>query len=257
MGVRVNPAVWRFPGKIMVTQPSEGKKMAVLSKTYLAAYNGVQAVGWGYILIQSVSHLLLNKSPVGLWNSHGTSLLIFQSLAALEVLHCFVGLVPSNYIVTGMQVFSRLFQAWAILFSVKEIQNAPTVPVVLLAWGLTETVRYSYYFANLISESPRFLTWCRYSLFLGLYPMGVFGEVGNIILALGPIKQRQIYSLLLPNRVNFSFSFYYANIFLVLSYIPLFPKLFNHMRKQRAKVLGRPSAHPSSSVYHKEESKMH
>lgn len=243
----------------MVAEPlsCQKKKMAVLSKTYLAAYNAVQAVGWGYILIQSVRHLLVSKSFAGLWNNHSTSILIFQSLAALEVLHCIVGLVPSNYLVTGMQVASRLFQVWGILYSVKEVQNTPAVAVVCLAWGLTEVVRYSYYFTNVISESPRFLTWCRYSLFLGLYPMGVSGELCNIFLALGPIKQRQIYSLLLPNRLNFSFSFYYANLLLALSYIPLFPKLFNHMRRQRSKILGGSTTYPSSSTYHKEEKKMH
>ncbi|XP_054724785.1 very-long-chain (3R)-3-hydroxyacyl-CoA dehydratase 1-like [Uloborus diversus] len=193
---------------------------------------------WSYILFQTVKFLLKYKSVVGLWKICGTSLLIFQSLAMLEVLHCILGLVPSNPVVTFVQVASRVMQVWGIMLPIEKVQTSPTFAITMIAWGLTEVVRYSFYCTNLLGKPPKFITWCRYSLFYVLYPAGVVGEVGNTLLALDIIKKTQMFSLLLPNPLNISFSYYYANILMMLTYIPIFPQLFGHMVRQRKKVLG-------------------
>ncbi len=47
------------------------------------------------------------------------------------------------------------------------------VLLVCFAWSVTEVVRYSYYAFNILGFVPYLLTWCRYSLFIILYPLGV------------------------------------------------------------------------------------
>jgi len=225
-------------GKVIGESNKAKKDMAALSKTYLILYNGIQTAGWGYILFQTLRLLLVRKDISDLWALCGTSLVIFQSLAFAEVFHCIFGLVPSSALITFVQVFSRVFQVLGILLPVKEAQNTPALAITLLAWGITETIRYSYYGLNLVGSVPKFITWCRYTFFIGLYPAGVVGETGNVYYALNTIKSKRLFSLALPNRLNISFNFYYATILLMLTYIPLFPKLFIHMLHQRKKILG-------------------
>jgi len=38
---------------------------------------------------------------------------------------------------------------------------SPGLPLALIAWSITEIIRYSYYFANLISFVPHILVWMR------------------------------------------------------------------------------------------------
>lgn len=217
---------------------SEGNEMAALSKAYLVLYNSVQTAGWSYLLVKTLKFLLENQTAVGIWDECGTSVTIFQSLAALEVIHCMIGIVPSSTLVTFLQVFSRVFMVWGIIRPVEKVQVCPFLPLTLIAWGVTEVIRYSYYCTNLIGSPPRFLTWCRYTFFLGLYPAGISGEVGNILYSLDTIRRKQLFSLALPNSYNISFSYFYFCLFLIASYVPVFPQLFSHMLRQRKKVLG-------------------
>jgi len=64
------------------------------------------------------------------------------------------------------------------------------------------------------------------------------GEMLLFFAALPVVKAQRQWSLELPNDYNISFSFYYFLIFSMLLYIPLFPQLYGHMIRQRAKILG-------------------
>lgn len=68
--------------------------------------------------------------------------------------------------------------------------------------------------------------------------MGASGEVITMISALPEIAQRKHFTLEMPNKLNFGFSFYYFVILLCLFYLPGFPKLYGYMFVQRKKVLG-------------------
>ena len=78
-----------------------------MSKPYLVAYNSIQALGWGYLLYQMVSHLVAGKEISSLYKSTSLTLQIFQTGALLEILHAMMGLVRSSVQVTFQQVWSR------------------------------------------------------------------------------------------------------------------------------------------------------
>lgn len=223
-------------GKISEVSPKE-RDMAVLSKSYLVFYNSVQTAGWSYILFQTVQYLLKHKSAVGLWKTQGIPIVVFQTLAAFEVLHSILRIVHANPALTFFQVASRIIHLWGIVLPVEKIHNSPTLALTILAWSITEIVRYSYYCSQLLGKPSKFHTWCRYSLFFLLYPAGVTGEVSSMLLSLDTIKKKQFYSILLPNPLNISLSHYYIAILILLAYIPIFPQLFYHMVRQRKKVL--------------------
>ena len=47
---------------------------------------------------------------------------------------------------------------------------------MVLAWSVTEVIRYSTYATNLLGFQPYVLLWLRYSLFWVLYPIGASSE---------------------------------------------------------------------------------
>lgn len=205
---------------------------------YLILYNLVQAIGWTAITVKMIAHLTLRETYVGLYDEIRFLLNIFQTLAVLEILHAAVGLVRSNPVLTGFQVMSRVYLVWGIVYVVKESQDQLGVLLVSIAWCITEVVRYSFYSGSLIQYTPYPLQFARYTLFIVLYPMGVTGELLSIYSSLPHVKERNIWSLSLPNVANISFSYYYALIVIMLAYVVIFPQLYLHMFGQRKKVLG-------------------
>lgn len=78
-------------------------------------------------------------------------------------MHAFTGLVKSNPIVTTFQVLSRVIVVCGVLQATPSSYAAASagLPLALLAWSVTEIIRYSYYFGNLLGFIPSFLTWLR------------------------------------------------------------------------------------------------
>jgi very-long-chain (3R)-3-hydroxyacyl-CoA dehydratase len=149
---------------------------------------------------------------------------------------------------------------------------------MVLAWSITEVIRYLYYFFNLSGGVPYALLWCRcapaaaslttaapcsseyagsYTFFYVLYPVGVSGELILCFLSLPYLAERRAsssalpvlsvcslascagpYSLSMPNQYNFAFDYSVFLVCFMIFYLPGFPQLYNYMRKQRVKYLG-------------------
>lgn len=216
----------------------KSKKPSALSKFYLASYNLGQTLGWSYILYQIIQHYI-NPSRETLWDKTELAVIIFQNAAVLEILHAATGLVPSNVIITTFQVFSRVMVVGVILATpYKYAAASPGLPLALLAWSITEIIRYFYYFAHLVNFVPHILVWLRYTMFIILYPIGVTGELLCFYAAVQYSNANpDSWSYVLPNKWNFTFSYLYILITVMLAYIPLFPRLYMHMFVQRRKIL--------------------
>lgn len=166
------------------------------------------------------------------------SVTFFQTLQFIEVLHCVVGLVPSDPIQTAMQILSRLVVVWGILRPIEDARLSIGVPLLLTAWSVAELTRYIYYALNIYNIVPSILTWCRYTFFIVLYPMGVSGELLTIVAALPTISAKSMWAIELPNFANISFYYQHALWVIMASYIPFFPQLYFYMLKQRKKFVG-------------------
>ncbi|VDN55579.1 unnamed protein product [Dracunculus medinensis] len=203
-------------------------------QTYLFLYNLLQFFGWSVILIKTVANLIIIRC----YNSVEFELQIFQTAAILEVIHAALGFVRSPVGTTAIQVYSRVSIVWLILYKVISTRSSIGVPMLLFAWSLTEVIRYSFYALTLLKCVPQFLTWLRYSLFIALYPLGVSGELLCIFAAFNEVSIKKHFTLEMPNMFNIAFSFWWYLVFMVLLYIPAFPKLYCYMLAQRRKVLG-------------------
>ncbi|KAI1899325.1 hypothetical protein AGOR_G00060630 [Albula goreensis] len=226
------------PGHRDVGHRRKREPPGALATAYLVIYNVVMTAGWLVIAVGLVRAYLAKGSFHGLYYSIEKPLKFFQTGAILEILHCTIGIVPSSVILTGFQVMSRVFLTWAVTHSVREVQNEDSVLLFVVAWTVTEIVRYSFYTFSLLNHLPYLIKWARYSLFVVLYPMGVSGELLTIHAALPYVQKTGLYSITLPNKYNFSFSYHTFLILTMVSYIPLFPQLYFHMLWQRRKVLG-------------------
>lgn len=186
-------------------------------KNYLAAYNLIAFIFWlAYLADFAISGFALNKSCLVLLN-------IAQGMAILEIVHTILKWVKSPVGSTAAQVFSRVLVVVLIDFF---HYNGTTQPItetgiliVSIAWGITELVRYSFYFLSLFQIQPKWLLWMRYTFFIVLYPTGVTGEW---------------FIIATPLVAHFSFPLYAAAVaVLAVSYIYYFPVLYMYMWKQR------------------------
>ena len=184
--------------------------------------------------------LFAHKKPEGLFEALFTLLKWTQTLALLEILHSATGLVRASPVTTAMQVASRLLVVWGVLNRYPQIvveynvmnrpkagENGGPYPFagILLAWGVTEVIRYGYfvYREGISSQIPSWLTWLRYNTFFVLYPIGITSECWLIWLAMKPAHKEGKGMDLLFKAVLF--------VYVPGSYI-----LYTHMMAQRRKV---------------------
>jgi very-long-chain (3R)-3-hydroxyacyl-CoA dehydratase len=180
---------------------------------------------WSYGLLNILLYIGKRGHYKDVWPHVQYSVSLFQSLQLLEVIHCVVGLVPSNAIQTLIQISSRLIVVWGILLPVVESRNSIGVPMLLICWSIAEMTRYLYYALNIYEMVPYLLTWLRYTLFIVLYPIGVSGELITMVSAFPYIRDRQLFAYPLPNFANISFYYHYMIVLIMLSYIPC---MFSH-----------------------------
>ncbi|VDK83833.1 unnamed protein product [Litomosoides sigmodontis] len=204
---------------------------------YLFFYNALQCCGWSVILWKTLHSLLRNESYEQLYRSCELELQIFQTAAVLEIVHAAARLVRSPVGTTAIQIFSRVSLVWLILYKVTSAQGSIGVPFLLIAWSVTEVIRYSYYGLALINAVSSLHTWLRYSLFIVLYPLGVTGELIAVLSALPEVSTKKHFTIEMPNIFNIGFSFWWYLIVYVILYIPGLPQMYMYMLKQRKKVL--------------------
>lgn len=85
-----------------------------------------------------------------------------------------------------MQVLSRFVLVWGIVYPFPHLARSTWYSSMLLAWSVTEVIRYSYFALNLSGIQPKPLVWLRYNTFFVLYPIGITSECALIYLSTGP-----------------------------------------------------------------------
>nr|POE74318.1 putative very-long-chain (3r)-3-hydroxyacyl-coa dehydratase [Quercus suber] len=229
------------PGK-QAEQPVETVPPSARS-LYLIAYNAVSTMLWAVVLGRVVMITLLHgggaRSGFGsqaridwlggpnVYRGVGDFAKWTQTLAGLEVVHALIGLVRAPLLTTVMQVASRFLLVWGIVHFFPATALSPLYSTMLLAWSVTEVIRYSYFAVNLAyGKVPAVLVWARYNAFFVMYPLGISSECWLVWLATVPAK------------------FLYDGLDWVLYsilaiYVPGSYILFTHMMAQRRKSMTR------------------
>ncbi|KAL4788274.1 tyrosine phosphatase-like protein [Aspergillus varians] len=213
-------------------------------RQYLLAYNAVNFYFWITLTIRT-TRLLINQAvtektltnfdiPAIFSETYSPLLQLAQSLAVLEILHSLVGIVRAPFVTTAMQVASRLFVVWGVLFPFHEsIMGAGDVGVYgylgcLFAWGVTECIRYGFFVMQVnggVETVPAWWQWLRYNTFYILYPIGISSECTLAVKALSAADQLH--------------PLYWWFIVAVLAvYVPGSYVMYSHMIKQKRKTAG-------------------
>ncbi|KAG9518655.1 PTPLA-domain-containing protein, partial [Aureobasidium melanogenum] len=206
-------------------RPARERKSSPVKTGYLVLYNAVSTILWATIL----GRVLLVSSVHGtryVFPAVGEFAKWTQTLALLEVVHAAVGIVRAPLFTTLMQVASRILLIWGIVYPFPNtVAFSPVYSSMLIAWSVTEVIRYSYFAINLSAGSvPAIWMWLRYNTFFILYPLGISSECWLVWLAAtGPAKQYTAVSE--------------ALFAILLIYIPGSYILFTHMMAQRRKIM--------------------
>jgi very-long-chain (3R)-3-hydroxyacyl-CoA dehydratase len=135
-----------------------------------------------------------------------------------------IGIVRAPISTTLLQVASRILLVWPVTNTFPHLAKSAAYSSMLIAWSVTEVIRYSYFTLSLSGFTPKFMTWLRYNAFYVLYPLGISSECWLIYKAIEPAKSvRQEYAWLLQATLG---------VYVPGSYI-----LFTHMMRQRRKIM--------------------
>ncbi|CEJ89402.1 hypothetical protein VHEMI05246 [[Torrubiella] hemipterigena] len=193
-----------------------------LRSAYLVVYNALSAAAWSIVLYKTALTWYTSGHQevffeVGEWTKWT------QTAAALEILHSLLGVVRSPVLTTVMQVSSRFLLVWGIVHPYPFVSAAPTYSSMLIAWSVTEVIRYSFFATAILGMCPGVLLWLRYNTFFILYPVGIFSEVSLIWLTtkIGGLESMIRIAL-------------YA---ILVIYVPGSYILYTYMMKQRARVI--------------------
>uniref|UniRef100_A0A0E0EL96 Very-long-chain (3R)-3-hydroxyacyl-CoA dehydratase n=1 Tax=Oryza meridionalis TaxID=40149 RepID=A0A0E0EL96_9ORYZ len=178
---------------------------SVMRRLYLSFYNWIVFIGWVQVSWSMILALLENGYEA-VYAAVEQHLLFAQTAAIMEILHSIVGLVRSPVSSTIPQITGRLFMIWGILWSFPEVISGP----------------YS-----------------KYSTFIVCLPVGTVSEVGLVYIVLPFMKASGKYCLRMPNKWNFSSNYFYASIFFMVLYAPVYPRLFRYLIAQRKKALAK------------------
>ncbi|PNP57772.1 hypothetical protein THARTR1_01930 [Trichoderma harzianum] len=196
-----------------------------IKTAYLILYNAVSAVAWASVLEKTISTLYAGGGPSLVFVTTGEQTKWVQTAAAMEILHSLFGKQLQSH-----NVASRFLLVWGVLFLYPYLAvELPTYSSMLIAWSVTEVIRYSYFALSLAGFTPRVLTWLRYNTFFILYPIGIMSECSLIYFAaVGPATNATQYPLTLMPYILYG---------ILAIYVPGAYILYTHMMAQRRKVL--------------------
>lgn len=186
---------------------------------YLIIYNLMQAGLFLYIVFVLLSRLFFHGTDAfaDAYDAVSDVLASCQLAAILEVINPILGIVKTGVVAPFMQVFGRNMVLFLVVVAHKELHQQAVVYGLFLVWSLIEVVRYPFYASQVINKRIEPLIWLRYTMWIPLYPLGIFFEGTLIWRAIPLLEKSERFSIRLPNAFNFSFSFaWFLRVYLVL-----------------------------------------
>ncbi|KAJ6261914.1 hypothetical protein Dda_2713 [Drechslerella dactyloides] len=212
--------------------PASQRRSLTLKANYLVAYNTLSAALWAVVLARVVA-TSARDGVENVYENVGNYVKWTQTLALMEIVHAIVGVVRTPLFTTLTQVASRFNLVWPVLgFTATPMRSSPAYAAMLLAWSVTEIIRYSYYAANLQGEPPAWLSALRYNTFFVLYPVGIVTEMWEIYGAMGDLEAF--------GGAGSSVGWWLAaleKVVLYATYVPGSYVMYTHMMRQRRKMI--------------------
>lgn len=220
------------------TSKNTAKYALDCKKTYLFIYNLIMFIMFLMVyiilIIKTVTKTMDDDSVRGA--AFLIKLLTYTQL--LESIHPMLGLVPGGPFMPFLQAIGRLLVNHFLADPLIRVNSAPNAHYLFVVWSSIEIFRYSFYALRVFKVEIYPLTWCRYTLFMPLYPMGGYFESQIIFATIKQFEKTGAMSVSLPNASNFSFNM--PTFLKIYTYVLLGPSILHLMRymySQRCKQL--------------------
>jgi len=204
---------------------------------WLLFYNLFQFMGYLWVFTRLTIYSISNGYLKNGYKTVENPIKLCQALTILEIIHPLIGFTKGDWSSPLVQFIARNFFLFIVVNYNYQIQQSPIVSYVLLVWSFIELFRYPYYGIRLLNKQNYVITWCRYTLWIILYPLGAFLEGVIAYKSLDYYHSKRYFNIDLPNKMNFSFNFVlFLRIYLVILPLGLF-HLMIYMWNQRKKIL--------------------
>lgn len=208
-----------------------------IRRGYLVGYNSLQFCGWALALVRAAS-AAVRGGKVSAYGDARDAVVMFQVGSFAEVVHAAIGLTPSPLGAALMQWCGRTHVLLCVLDATKNLWSTTAATALVLAWALTEVVRYPSYATSILGKCPQWLNWLRYTIFIPLYPLGAGAEMKLMYDVRAIAAKKKMYTIKMPNSFNFAFDYVFFLNGLLIVYPFLFYSLYSYMFVQRKKKLG-------------------
>ncbi|XP_060803884.1 very-long-chain (3R)-3-hydroxyacyl-CoA dehydratase [Amyelois transitella] len=172
-----------------------------------------------------------------IYDQLGLAVKLLHVMQILEVVHPIIGFTKGGPTVPFFQLLGRLFILFMMLDEPR-MQTKPVVPYLFMVWGTIEVIRHAYYVSQLLNKEISLLTWLRYSAWMLLYPMGIFGEATVMIKNLPYLQETMRFTIIMPNTWNMSFDTIFLLKLQIFALVcPIMYMLTSHMYRMRVKKM--------------------
>lgn len=207
-------------------------------KTYLFLYNLVMFIMFLKVFIVLVIKGLSGTIDDGVVQGAAFIIKLLTYTQLLETIHPMLGLVPGGPMMPFTQSIGRLVVNYFLTEPIIRLDSAPYAHYLFIVWSSIEIFRYSFYALRVFKVNIYALTWCRYTLFLPLYPMGGLCESMVLLSTIKHYEKTGEHSISLPNAANASFNLPWTlRVYIFVLLGPTIYMLMKYMWGQRCKQL--------------------
>lgn len=154
------------------------KPVGVKTKVQLV-YNLNQTCGWFYVAYLMMISFASNPDALlatETFPAVGSMVVLLCQLSFLEIPLAVFKIIPSSVVVVLAQLIARNIVILVTVNRHPSVQSSPAVFLFVLAWTLTETVRFPWLMFKTLGTPPYILSYIRYASPVLLYPLGAVGE---------------------------------------------------------------------------------
>lgn len=200
---------------------------------YLIFYNLLKLIGWTLFFIKVTNGLIKSKSLKEIYGETFYILGFIQYASIIEIFHTIYKLIKAVLCIVMVENLGRIAIVATLQFSENSISNGYLL--IYFGWSIIEIIRHFFDLTVLFRginknfEIPYILKWLRYSLFIALYPIGIYGEIITVWNARYDFNNYNLLFIPLSFILFPLFALYF--ICLVLLYVYLFKVRNNALKK--------------------------
>lgn len=158
------------------SRPAKSPNLNSVQKCYLFLYNTTLFVFFLQVHTTLISNAYSGTITDELLSKMCELVRYLTYAQLLESIHPILKLVPGGPFMPLFQVSGRLMVNQFLTDPLLREKCYPFPQIMFIVWSSIEIFRYSHYALKVAGINFYLITWCRYTLFMPLYPMGGTSE---------------------------------------------------------------------------------